>query len=63
MTSLASSEEQVRVNQLNFSPTRKDHVGISLNKRGLPPLPKERKKISSDVYETETLNNQEIEEK
>ena len=61
LSSSASSEEQARVNQLSFSPTRKDQVRKSLNKRGLPPLPKERKKHSLDVYETETLNNQELE--
>jgi len=63
LESLASStpsEEKVSEDQISCSPRRKDQVGISYNKRGLPPLPKERKKTSSHGIETENYMNQEL---
>ena len=57
MPSSTSSEEKESQNQLSLSPRRKDQVGTSYNKRGLPPLPKERKKLSLDEQEIETIAN------
>ena len=57
MPSSTSSEDKESQNQLSLSPRRKDQVGASYNKRGLPPLPKERKKLSMDEQEIETIAN------
>ena len=60
LASSTSSEEKASEDQISSSPRRKNQVGTSYNKRGLPPLPKERKKTSSHGKDTENIMNQEL---
>jgi hypothetical protein len=55
-----SSESEAHFTSFSSSPTKEKDVLLH-GKRGLPPLPKQREKLSSEVKEIKTFRNQEIE--
>merc|ERR1719510_2168477 len=51
-----SSESEAHLTSFSSSPTKEKDV-VLYGKRGLPPIPKQREKLSSEVKEIKTFRN------